>query len=183
MRTILVAAMMMVLGGCSAPRPIVDLKAVDPVAYQQDHNDCWVLAQRSIDPNIGAMAGPKQAVMSGVGSGLMSAATGGSSSVIAGDVVTGAVGGLIAGPMVQSLLTEYAQSTMIGRCLENRGYEILNVKEMRLTPYNFCMMYCPYQSGFGCGEWAETQCVPLEEARQERLKEQRRARSGQRPAS
>lgn len=130
-------------------KPIVDLKAVDPVAYQQDHNDCWVLVQRSADPNVGVMAGPKQAMVSGAGSGLMSAATGGSSSAVAGNVVTGAIGGDIAGPMVQSLLTEYAQSMWIGRCLENRGYEILNAEEVRLTPYMFCVINCPNSSGFG----------------------------------
>lgn len=176
------------LGGCSAPKPIVDLKTVgDPVAYQQDHNDCWVLVQRNlVGPNIGQWAGPKAAATGAAGAVVMGAATGASSSAMSADIVSGAIGGFIAGPMVHSLLMEYAQSLWIGRCLENRGYEVINADEVRLTPYKFCMMNCPYQSGHGCGDWAESQCVPGEQARQERLKrerEERRAKAGQRPAS
>ncbi|MBI3444047.1 MAG: hypothetical protein HY055_01445 [Magnetospirillum sp.] len=136
--------------------PIVDLRAVDPVAYQQDHNDCWVLVQRHADPNVGVMAGPKAAATSAAGAAVVGVATGASSSVMSADIVTGAIGGMIAGPMVDSYLQDIGKQFWVGRCLENRGYEIINADDVRLTPYKFCMMNCPISSGIGCGNWAET---------------------------
>jgi hypothetical protein len=189
MRRLAAVLLCVTVCGCGPiPQPIVDLKSTDdPVAYQQDYNDCWVLVQRHfVNPEIGAMAGPREAASGAIGAGVSGIVTGASSSAMATGVVAGAVGGFIAGPMLQARLDAIGNSFWVGRCLENRGYEVLNADDVRITPYKFCMMTCPDKSGWSCSSWAEEYCVPGEEARLERLKrerEERRVRSSQRPVS
>jgi len=100
---------------CAAnPDPIVDMRGVDPVLYQQDLADCKVYT-RQIQTEVG--------VAKGAAGG---AAVGGAVGAISGDTAKGAGIGAVAGGAKSAQLNEREKQQVVKNCLRGRGYRVLN---------------------------------------------------------
>ncbi|WP_173979653.1 hypothetical protein [Magnetospirillum sp. UT-4] len=168
------------------PKPLIDLKAVDdPQQYQKDLIECVTLADYHLTSELqqtydGMMAAAK----SGVGSGIGAVALGSSSGSVGGDVVTGAIGGFIAGQLHAAREQERYRNMGTARCLQNRGYEVANAKQLMIDPRGWCATLCVATDECWWNTKRVDECVPGEEARLERLRsERRRAKSNPPPAS
>lgn len=180
MKRLVIAALAGLVTACGpVPKPVVDMKSVsDPQAYQKDLIECVTLAdyyltsERRATMNV--LAG---GVATGAAAGVGAAAFGPSSGSIGADMATGFVGGTIAGMIQEPAEQELDRNAGAGRCLENRGYEILNAKQVFLTPRRWCALaQVRTQSLLERSDKALDQCAAAEEERQKRLKEQREAR-------
>jgi hypothetical protein len=103
------------LAGCMAhPEPIVDLKGLDPEIFQRDLEECRVYADQ---------VSTGQAAVKGAAVGaVIGAATG----AISGDAAEGAGYGGIYGAAESGLGAEGERHVVFARCLEGRGYRVLN---------------------------------------------------------
>jgi hypothetical protein len=110
------AALSLVLtAGCAAhPEPIVDLKGIDPEVFQRDLEECEAYADQV---SIGEAAAKSAAVGAVIG-----AATG----AIGGAAGEGAGYGGIYGATSGGLNAEREKQIVFARCLEGRGYRVLN---------------------------------------------------------
>lgn len=103
------------LAGCIAhPEPIVDTKGVDPGAFETDRRECEAYAEQV---SIGTASAKGAAV-----GGVIGAATG----AITGDAGQGAGYGGIYGGTSSGLDAEREKKLVFARCLEGRGYRVLN---------------------------------------------------------
>ncbi len=108
---------LLTLGACASNAPIVDMRGVDPVRYEQDLADCQGYAEQVA---VGGKAATGAAVGAVVGAAV-GAAVGNSRTVeraAGGGAVVGAAKGTGRG------LNE--RQRVVRNCLRNRGYAVLN---------------------------------------------------------
>src|SRR5690606_14202417 len=111
MTTFGATASLVLLAGCVAQRePIVDLKGIDPEVFQTDLEECRVYARQ----------------VSVAESVVVGAAVGALAGAIGGDAGEGAGYGGIYGGTVSGLDADREQRAVFARCLEGRGYRVLN---------------------------------------------------------
>jgi len=108
---------LLLLGGCAARKPLVDMKGVDPVQYQADLAECEKYAEQAPGPGGGAAGG---AIFGGaIGYGVGRAVgVRDPSAVGRGGVVVGGARG--AGKGAQT------RKEVVSKCLTGRGYKVLN---------------------------------------------------------
>lgn len=100
---------------CAAnPDPIVDMRGVDPVLYEQDLADCKQYT-RQIQTEVG--------VAKGAAGG---AVVGGAIGAIGGDTGKGAGVGAVAGGAKSAQLNEREKQRVVKNCMRGRGYKVLN---------------------------------------------------------
>jgi len=105
----------LLLAGCIAhPEPIVDLKGIDPEVFQTDLEECEAYAEQV---SIGEASAKGAAV---------GAVIGAAAGAIGGDAAPGAGYGGIYGATNSGLGAEREKQTVFVRCLEGRGYRVLN---------------------------------------------------------
>jgi len=115
MTTVGATASLVLLAGCVAQRePIVDLKGIDPEVFQTDLEECRVYARQ---------VSVAESVVVGAAVG---AAVGALAGAISGDAGEGAGYGGIYGGTVSGLDADREQRAVFARCLEGRGYRVLN---------------------------------------------------------
>lgn len=103
------------VAGCAAhPEPIVDLKGLDPEVFQADLEECRTYADR-VDSG--------EAIVKGAAVG---AVIGAAVGAISGNAGGGAGYGGIAGATESGQNAEYERRVVFARCLEGRGYRVLN---------------------------------------------------------
>ncbi len=105
--------LLLALTAC-ATKPIVDTKGLDQAQFEQDLAECTALAEQ-IDQGGTAL---KSAAAGAVIGGLFGA--------ISGDIGRGAAFGGLSGGTVGALSGDQEKASIIRRCLENRGYTVLN---------------------------------------------------------
>lgn len=115
MKPVIIVAFLVYISGCAGHSPIVDTKGVDMRSYEADLAQCQQYAEQ-------VSVGEQAAVGAGVGAALgwaLSAVSGGDNKV---NTSLGAVSGGAAG------LGKSAreQQVIISRCLQGRGYKVLN---------------------------------------------------------
>jgi hypothetical protein len=96
------------------PEPIVDVKGVDPAAYEADRQECEAYAEQ-VSMAQGSARGA-------AGGAVIGAATG----AISGDVARGAGYGGVYGGTQSGLNAEREKQRVYTRCLRGRGYRVLN---------------------------------------------------------
>lgn len=182
MRRLVAFATAALVSACAAPpKPIVDLSTVgDPREYQKDLIECATLADYYLTSETDMTRKiVQESLMSGGGAVIGGAIMGSASSSIATGMTAGLVGGAIGGAINAGREQEIARNAGTGRCLQGRGYEVLNAKSLVLDPKGWC------QSALigmwkGASDEEMAVCVPAQEAWLKRAKE---GRSKQRPAS
>lgn len=104
-----------VLSGCAAhPKPIVDMKGVDKVAFEQDWQECESYTDEIL-------------ISRGIAKGTATgAAVGAVSGAISGDVGEGAAYGGLYGGTRSGLDADRERQAVFKRCLRGRGYKVLN---------------------------------------------------------
>lgn len=103
------------LAGCAAhPEPIVDMKGVDPVRFEQDQAECAAYADQ-VDPAKGAAKGA-----------VAGAAVGAATGAISGSADRGAGYGGIWGATRSGMRGNAEKQAVFKRCLRGRGYRVLN---------------------------------------------------------
>ena len=108
-------SMALVVAGCAAnPDPIVDMRGVDPVLYEQDLAEC---------KNYRSQIQTEVGVAKGAAGG---AAVGGAIGAISGDAAKGAGIGAVAGGAKSVQLNERQKQRVVKNCMRGRGYRVLN---------------------------------------------------------
>lgn len=110
-------AAVLLLAGCAAPRPLVDMKGVDPARYEADLAECQKYAEQVGGPGAGAAAGAVIGGAIGYGVGRAVGASDPSAAGRGGAVLGGAKG---AGQGARS------KHEVVSKCLTGRGYKVLN---------------------------------------------------------
>jgi len=111
---------LLLLAGCAAhPEPIVDLKGLDPDIFQQDLEECRAYADQ-VSTGEAALKGAAVGVLIGAAAGAIS-----------GDAAAGAGYGGIYGAADSALGAEGERRVVFARCLEGRGYRVLNYHASR----------------------------------------------------
>ena len=103
------------IGGCAAhPDPIVDTNGVDPERYAEDWAECEAYTEEVL-------------IAEGVVKGsVVGAAVGAAAGAISGDAAEGAAYGGLYGGTRSGLDADRMRQRVFKRCLENRGYDVLN---------------------------------------------------------
>lgn len=103
------------IGGCAAnPDPIVDTRGVDPNALARDWSECEAYTEQIV-------------IAEGVAKGSATgAAVGAIGGAINGNVGRAAANGALYGGTVSGLDADREQSRVFKRCLQGRGYRVLN---------------------------------------------------------
>jgi outer membrane lipoprotein SlyB len=119
MKTWLLSSVMVVvlLGGCAARKPLVDMKGVDPVQYEADLADCQKYAAQVGGAGAGAAGGALIGGAIGYGLGRAVGANDPSAAGRGGAVLGGASG---AGKGARN------RQEVVSKCLTGRGYKVLN---------------------------------------------------------
>jgi outer membrane lipoprotein SlyB len=117
MRTWLLFSVILVLSGCAARKPLVDMKGVDPLQYEADLAECEKYAEQAPGPGGGAAGGALIGGAIGYGVGRAVGARDPSAVGRGGVVVGGAKG---AGKGAQT------RKEVVSKCLTGRGYKVLN---------------------------------------------------------
>jgi hypothetical protein len=103
------------VAACAAnPDPIVDMRGVDPVLYEQDLADC-----KAYKSQIQTEAGVAKGAAGG-------AVVGGAVGAISGDTAKGAGIGAVAGGAKSVQLNEREKQQVVKNCMRGRGYRVLN---------------------------------------------------------
>lgn len=115
---LIVAALLLGIQGCAAPRPMVDTKGVNQAQFEQDMRECQAYADQTYGVGTGAAIGAGAGYLLG----QVLARTTGSRTVAneagRGAAVFGAAGGAAQGAQ--------NQRQVVQRCLAGRGYNVLN---------------------------------------------------------
>lgn len=162
------------LGACAGPpKPVVDMRTVtDHQQYQRDLIECVTLADYYMTSEV--QASKDVAIYGGlgaVGSAISASAFGPMSGSVSGDVGVGLAGGIIGGMITGNVEQEYARNGGTGRCLENRGYRVLNTRDLIIDPERWCNRVCMGTFTSECSDAQYASCVKAEHARLEaRLK-------------
>jgi hypothetical protein len=103
------------LAGCAAnPDPIVDTRGVDPNALARDWSECEAYTEQVV-------------IAEGIARGSATgAAVGAIGGAINGNVGRAAANGALYGGTVSGLDADREQSRVFKRCLQGRGYRVLN---------------------------------------------------------
>lgn len=163
------------LAGCVTPppKPIVDLKTVsDPAAYQRDLIECASLADYYFKSESNAtVAAATGAAIGGAGAAAAVVLAGPTISPTF-DIGTGLVGGFVAGAYADQRDQERDRNLGAGRCLQGRGYTIVNEKEVYLTPERWCAWTLIRTNSLPStgGREKVLECAAHEEARRAQLK-------------
>ena len=115
--TISISALVAVLlaSGCSShPDPIIDMKGVDPIAMQNDWDDCEVYSDQVIVAR-GAATGATGGAVAGAAAGA-----------IGGNAAEGAGYGAVWGATRSSIDGAREKEDVFKRCMRGRGYRVLN---------------------------------------------------------
>lgn len=105
----------LLIAGCVAhPEPIVDLKGIDPEVFQTDLEECEGYAQQVSVAEASAKGAAVGAVI------------GAAAGAIGGEAGQGAGYGGIYGATNSGLSAEREKQIVFARCLEGRGYRVLN---------------------------------------------------------
>lgn len=134
-----VVGAVLALAGCGTQRPIVDPQTVtDAQVLQKDQQECLALARTDVlriasDGDTRLVVNP----LLGAGTGALSAAV--INTNVGAGAAAGAVGGLIAAPLTTAREEQKILDQMTGRCLENRGYLLLNAEDAGLSPSSWCL--------------------------------------------
>lgn len=118
MRNAFTLAALVVLTGCAAHRPIVDMKGVDQAKYETDLKECQQYADEALGIGSGAAIG---AVAGAVLGEVLARAGGGMrqrGQIAGAGAVLGGASGAAAGAK--------QQRQVVQRCLSGRGYNVLN---------------------------------------------------------
>ena len=117
MRTWLLFSVTVLLAGCAARKPLVDMKGVDEAQYRVDLAECEQYAEQAPGPGGGAAGG---AIIGGaIGYGIGRAVGMNDPSALGrGGVVAGGARG--AGRGAQT------RKQVVSKCLSGRGYKVLN---------------------------------------------------------
>ena len=178
MLRLITLALVVIVGGCAViQKPIVDLKAVDdPQTYQKDLIECVTLADYFLTSGTEMTRRiVRDSLLTGGGAVVSGAVMGSTSSSIA----TGMTAGLVGGAINASREMEWERNRGVGRCLQGRGYDIINTKHLWLDPRSWCGLAL-------IGDWhAVTDeeyavCIPAQE---EWLRKAKEAKAAQRPSS
>lgn len=163
------------LAACAGPlpKPIVDLKTVnDPAAYQKDLIECVTLADYYFQNEASVMSSAASgAALGGAGAtagAMISKPISGSPGL---DIGTGAVVGMVGGAYSEARDQERDRNAGAGRCLENRGYTIINAKEVWLDPEMWCR-WSLLRTGHMTWKWDQEKldaCKASEEQRRANL--------------
>ena len=127
--SLLMACMIILVSGCSGPRPILYPNAyyqqVGPHQAEQDITACRQLAEEYVSSNSGETVATNTAVGAGVGAasgavvGAISGSAGRGSAIGA---VSGATGAFLHG-LLHGSQPSRAYQNFVNSCLEKRGYE------------------------------------------------------------
>ena len=102
-------------GGCSShPDPIIDMKGVNPVAMQDDWDDCELYAEEVIVAR-GAAKGATGGAVAGAAAGA-----------IGGNAAEGAGYGAVWGATRSTIDGAREKEDVFKRCMRGRGYRVLN---------------------------------------------------------
>jgi hypothetical protein len=113
-------AVSLLLPAC-ASKPIIDTKGVDLVQYQEDLQDCAIIAEQvDTGKTVAKSAGAGAAV--GAAFGVVTSVITGDSSAIGYTAAYGAVGGGTSG----AFKADDEKAMVVRNCLRNRGYVVLN---------------------------------------------------------
>ena len=114
-RNVVVVCVALLAAGCVAhPEPIVDLKGLDPEAFETDLQECRAYAEQ-----VSVAEGAAKGVAVGV-------VVGGATGAISGDAAQGAGSGGIYGGTYSGIEAVREKKYVFVRCLEGRGYRVLN---------------------------------------------------------
>ena len=103
------------LAGCSShPDPIIDMKGVNPVAMEDDWNECEAYSEQVV-----VAQGAARGAASGA---VIGAATG----AISGNASSSAGYGAIWGASRSGLQGAKEKENVFKRCMRGRGYRVLN---------------------------------------------------------
>ncbi len=103
------------ISGCAShPDPIIDTKGVNPIAMEQDWNECEAYSDQVIIA--------KGAARGAAGGAVAGAATG----AITGNGEQGAGYGAIWGAARSTLEGDREKQNVFKRCMRGRGYRVLN---------------------------------------------------------
>jgi outer membrane lipoprotein SlyB len=109
---------LIVAAGCaSRPKPIVDMKGVDPAKYEADLADC----QKYADQGVGAGGGAVAGAAIGAGVGYVAGRAVGArdpSAIGRGGAVVGGAKGAAGGA--------HNRHSIVSKCMSGRGYRVLN---------------------------------------------------------
>lgn len=101
--------------GCSShPEPIIDMQGVDPVAMQNDWDDCEAYSDQVIVAR-GAATGAAGGAVAGAAAGAIS-----------GDAADGAGYGAVWGATRSTIDGAREKEGVFKRCMRGRGYRVLN---------------------------------------------------------
>lgn len=104
-----------VIAGCAAhPEPIVDLKGIDPEVFETDLEECRAYAEQVSIVEASAKGAAVGAVI------------GAAAGAISGDAGQGAGYGGLYGGTTSGMAAESEKKLVFVRCLEGRGYRVLN---------------------------------------------------------
>lgn len=163
------------LSACAGPlpKPVVDMKTVsDQTAYQRDLAECVSLADYYFQSQAGTVsAAASGAAIGGAGSAAATSAVGSISGSPGVDIGAGAVVGLIGGAYSEARDQERSRNMGVGRCMEDRGYALVNVKEMWLDPEMWCR-WSLIRTGHMTWKWDQGKldaCKANEEVRRSKL--------------
>lgn len=110
--------------GCVAhPEPIVDLKGINPEVFEQDLEECRAYAEQV------------SIVEASARGAVVGAVIGAAAGAIGGDAGSGAGYGGIYGAANTGLNAEREKSLVFARCLEGRGYRVLNSYASSAPPF------------------------------------------------
>lgn len=113
--SIAVLAAILLATGCSShPDPIIDMKGVDPVAMQDDWDDCEAYSEQVIVAK-GAATGAAGGAVAGAAAGA-----------IGGDAADGAGYGAVWGATRSTIDGAREKENVFKRCMRGRGYRVLN---------------------------------------------------------
>lgn len=167
-RRLITCLVLLLLAACAGPpKPVVDMQTVaDHQQYQRDLVECITLADYYMTSEVHAS---KDVVLYGglgaVGSAVSATAFGPMSGSFSADVGVGLVGGILGGMLSASVDQEYHRNGGTGRCLENRGYRVLNTREMLIDPKRWCNQVCQGPLFIDCSDEQYASCVNAEHAR------------------
>ncbi len=114
-KTLILGLAATALVGCAShPEPIVDMRGVDPAAYEQDLEECNAYADQ-VRVEQGAARGA-----------VLGAVVGAAAGAIGGDAGDGAGYGALYGGTRSGLDGDRERQAVAKRCMRGRGYRVLN---------------------------------------------------------
>ena len=179
MRRTMVVGLTVLVSGCMTPpsKPLVDYAAEsDPKAYQKDLIECITLADYYLTSEVATTNKVVQeSLMAGGGAVIGGAVMGSTASSIATGMTAGLIGGAIGGAINAAQENEFNRNRGTGRCLQGRGYEIINAHALWLDPLWWCKAAIGPNTWAGASKEQLDACVPFQEEWLRKAKEAKAA--------